>query len=162
MIWEEGESSKQILVARYHASSGEAAFTNGIVIPSIREYFRGKIRLVGGRADPDGPWWISRKKLFESFAHNQPDVPKETQLEVATLINNVVRSNDLSIADFAHVRDLLPSGIPRAVEGFLDGEYGPPGSDIDLRLEVPERRLPQGVRESYFDDLTKQTVEMWY
>lgn len=158
----EYEREPRIIVPRFHAASAEAAWANGVVIPEIRESFLGKLRLVGGRAAPEGPWWISRKKLFAAFKALQPTVSSGLQTEAAHLINDTVRSNDLTLRDFGELPGLLPSGLPRAVTAFLSGQFGPPGSDIDLRLEVPERRLPLGVRQAYFDHQTGQTVEIWY
>ena len=160
--WVESEHAPGLLIPRHHASTKESEYTNSIVLPMIKEYFRGDIRLVGGRAAPDGPWWISKKKLFESFSKLQPTISKLEQMKTAILINTAARKNDLSIRDMGNLFKLLPKNLPKAVDAFLQGEYGPPGSDIDLRLEVPERHLPRGVREAYFDDKTKQTVEIWY
>lgn len=160
--WVESEKAPGLLIPGHHASIEESAYTNSIVIPSIREYFRGDIRLAAGRAAPDGPWWISKKKLFKAFTEYQPTISKPLQMETAAFINDTARKNDLSIRDMGNLFDLLPKGMPKAVMAFLKGEFGPPGSDIDIRLEVPERRLPLGVKDAYFDPKTKQTVEIWY
>ncbi len=162
MRFDEGFPKSDLLIARYHASSLETSYVNGIVIPEIRQYYRGDIRLAGGRSLSDGPWWVSRKKLFESFKKTQPDISQSLQVEILHILNNTVRMNDLSICDFAYLPQLLQTDMPSAVNRFLQGEFGPPGSDIDIRLEIPERRLPSGVRESYFDSISQQTVEIWY
>jgi hypothetical protein len=162
MFIEEKLVNSDLLVARYHASSREAEYLNTEVLPNIRDNFRGDIKLVGGRASLDGPRWVSKKKLFEAFDKLQPEVQLALRLATFQLINNTVRENDLSIRDFDRLPSLLPPKLPKVVDAFLQGEFGRPGSDIDIFLDIPERRLPLGVKESYFDDISLQTVEIWY
>jgi len=73
------------------------------------------------------------------------------------LLNDEARNKDLHRGQIPELIDYFGAQVPQQIRGFLLGNYGVPGSDIDLLLKDE----PKYLRRQYSDWDTGQVVDIF-
>jgi hypothetical protein len=153
MSGEEQKAGELILIPGVHAPHAEIDFTDQVIRQYIRQLgkYTGQIRLIGSRAEQN-PWWISRKRLSSVSS----GIPEKDLLYYASEYNKLAKKNDFTRKQIPLLADMI-AGAPQIIKSFIKGNFGPPGSDIDLQLQT--QRRPADLR-LFYEDLLERTGQL--
>jgi len=177
LVTPENISGNRLMIPGFHATQSEVSFVDQVVRDYIKPKYQGPIKLVGSRAAPDGPRWISWKGFAKSIEAYKEDfrqpLPNDVVDAWISSINRMAREQGLhrdqiptlakQISGLKNIYDLSSpdySVLQRSTEFFLKGGVGVPGSDIDLLLT--DIHTPQGFIKPYSDLDSSQVADFFY
>lgn len=145
----------EIVEAGIHASELESRLTQKIIKVGIRPYYQGDIVLVGSRSLG---FWISLNRLLkagELYGVNEYEVRVWH-----TRLNDQARRRDLNRDEISLLGEDY-SKVPPFIKSFLNGNFGVPGSDIDLLLANSTGQINGLNRHITHEKVRSQVWDIW-
>lgn len=138
------------LIPGVHATQREIDFVYQVVGDYIRPSYKGRILLIGSRQQGR---WIGRK----SFGAASEGLSSQESSDWLQLLNEEARNRGMHRGQIPELEAHLGPQMPQQIRDFLLGNYGVPGSDIDLLLKDE----PKHLRRQYSDWDTGQVVDIF-